>query len=123
MSMRTTNMLIGNPTMLDQTGLATRADGYYGFADGMHTVAFYLKNFKGRLIIEASLSDNPAESDWFPIGLGGGTTYFSVDSVSTKVETFNIVGNFVYLRAKVLRSYLNETVDRLGACERVVLSL
>jgi hypothetical protein len=121
--MRTTNMLIGNPTMLDQTGLATRADGYYGFADGMHTVAFYLKNFKGRLIIEASLSDNPAESDWFPIGLGGGTTYFSVDSVSTKVETFNIVGNFVYLRAKVLRSYLNETVDRLGACERVVLSL
>jgi len=122
MSMRTSNMLIPNGN-LDQTGPATRADGYYGFADGMHTVAFYLKNFRGRLLIEATLSDDPRESDWFPIGLGNGVPYFSVDTAETKVETFNIVGNFVYLRAKIERSYLNLTPDQLGTCERVVLSL
>jgi hypothetical protein len=116
-------MLIPNGT-LDQTGPATRADGYYGFADGMHTVAFYLKNFSGRLYIEATLSDDPRESDWFPIGLGNnGIPYYSVDETSTKVETFNVVGNFVYLRAKIERSYLNKTLDQLGTCERVVLSL
>jgi hypothetical protein len=124
MSMRNTNMLITDGLSLDQTGPATRADGYYGFADGMHTIGFYLKNFKGRLMIEASISDNPAESDWFPIGLGtSGLPYFSVDSAETKVETFNIVGNFVYLRAKIVRSHLNQTIDQLGTCERVILSL
>ena len=45
MSMRNSNMLVADGN-LDQTGPATRADGYYGFADGMHTIAFYLKGFK-----------------------------------------------------------------------------
>ena len=39
MSMRNQNMLLANGS-LDQTGLAIRADGYYGYADGMHTVGF-----------------------------------------------------------------------------------
>ena len=121
--MGTHNMLIDN-AQLDQTGPAVRADGYYGYADGMHTVAFYIKNFKGNLIIEASLSDKPQESDWFPIGLGPtGTTFYSVDGPETKVESFNIVGNFVYLRARIHRSHLGLNVPQVGTCERVVLSL
>ena len=39
------NMLLGTGD-LDQTGLATRADGYYGYAGGLHTIGFNLKNFK-----------------------------------------------------------------------------
>ena len=122
MSMRNSNMMLANGN-LDQVGLATRADGYYGFADGLHTVAFYLKNFKGKLFIEASISDNPNENDWFPIGLGNGTSYFNVESSETKIETFNLVGNFVYLRAKIQRSHLGQPISALGTCERVVLSL
>lgn len=122
MTMRNQNMLISNSN-LDQTGLATRADGYYGFADGLHTVAFYLKNFRGRLIVEASVSDNPQETDWFPIGLGNGFEYYTVTTPATKIESFNIVGNFVYLRAKIIRSYLNLPVSDVGNCERVVLSI
>ena len=122
MSMRNSNMLIANG-QLDQTGSATRADGYYGFANGMHTVAFYLKNFKGNLIIEATLSDNPAEADWFPIGIGANTTFYQVETPETRVESFNIVGNFVYLRAKIQRSHLGQPASALGTCERVVLSL
>jgi hypothetical protein len=120
--MGTFNMLIDNAE-LDQVGLPTRADGYYGYAGGIHTVAFYLKNFKGSLGVDATLSDNPQESDWFPIGLGNGTEYYSVDGPETKVESFNIVGNFVYLRAKIIRSQLGLQVPQVGTCERVVLSL
>ena len=39
MSIRVQNMFIPNGN-LDQTGPATRADGYYGFSNGFHTVAF-----------------------------------------------------------------------------------
>ena len=26
-----------------------QADGYYGFTDGLHTVAFYINNFTGKV--------------------------------------------------------------------------
>lgn len=122
MSIRVQNMFIPNGN-LDQTGPATRADGYYGFSNGFHTVAFYINNFKGNLILEATLSDEPRESDWFPVGLGANTTFYQVETPETRVETFNIVGNFVYLRAKIQRSHLGQPASALGTCERVVLSL
>jgi hypothetical protein len=121
MSMRTSNMLIPDGN-LDQTGPATRADGYYGFADGLQTVGFYLKNFVGRIYVDATLSDDPGNSDWFPIALGD-TDFVDFDTAQTGIETFNIVGNFVYLRAKIHRSHLGRPVSDLGTCERVVLSL
>ena len=121
MSMRNTNMLVANGE-LDQIGQATRADGYYGFASGVHTVGFYVKNFVGRVYIDATISDNPGENDWFQIGLGN-LDYYDFSEPATRVETFNIVGNFVYLRARVKRSHLGQPVSALGTCERVVLSL
>jgi hypothetical protein len=121
MSMRSQNMLVADGN-LDQTGLATRADGYYGYADGLQTVGFYLKNFIGRIYVDASISDNPGENDWFPIALGD-LEYADFDSATTGIETFNITGNFVYLRAKTKRSHLTQPVSVLGTCEKVVLSL
>lgn len=121
MSIRNSNMLVADG-QLDQTGPATRADGYYGFADGLQTVGFYLKNFIGRIYIDATLSDNPGNDDWFPIALGN-VDFVDFDSAQTGIETFNIVGNFVYLRAKVRRSYLGRPISDLGTCDRVVLSL
>jgi hypothetical protein len=121
MSMRNSNMLVADG-QLDQTGPATRADGYYGFADGLQTVGFYLKNFIGRIYVDATLSDNPGADDWFPIALSN-TDFVDFESAQTGIETFNIVGNFVYLRAKVRRSYLGRPVSNLGTCDRVVLSL
>lgn len=123
MSIRNANMLISDGVSLDQTGPATRADGYYGFADGLHTVGFYLKNFKGRIFVDASISDNPGATDWFPIALDGSLEFMDFNNPTTKIETFNIIGNFVYLRARIQRSQLGETIDRLGICERVTLSL
>ena len=120
--MGTHNMLLSNAE-LDQTGLAVRADGYYGYAGGMHTVGFSLKNFIGRVFVDATLSDNPQETDWFPISLDGASDFMEFDLPTTRVETFNVIGNFVYLRARIERSYLGKLVTTLGTCERVTLSL
>ena len=119
--MRSQNMLIANGE-LDQVGLAARGDGYYGYAGGLHTIGFYLKNFIGRIYVDASLSDNPGENDWFAIQLGD-LDFVDFNTAKTGIETFNIVGNFVYLRAKIKRSHLGHTVSLLGTCEKVVLSL
>lgn len=119
--MRNQNMLLANGS-LDQTGLAIRADGYYGYADGMHTVGFYLNNFIGRIYIDATLSDDPGENDWFPIGLGD-IEFADYDTATTGIETFNIIGNFVFLRAKIKRSHIGNDAGLLGTCEKVVLSL
>ena len=72
--------------------------------------------------VDATLSDNPGTADWFPIALGA-TDFVDFESAQTGIETFNIVGNFVYLRAKIKRSHLGRPVSDLGTCERVVLSL
>jgi hypothetical protein len=121
MSMRSQNMLIANGE-LDQVGPATRGDGYYGYADGLHTVGFYLNRFIGRIYVDASLSDNPGDNDWFPIALGD-LEYMDFDTPTTGIETFNVIGNFVYLRAKIKRSHLSNLVGATGTCQKVTLSL
>lgn len=118
MSMRLTNMLIDNGNQ-DQTGRATRGDGYYRLGDGFHTVAYYLRGFRGRIILEATLSDDPNEDDWFDIDLS--ESEFA--TATTGIKAFNVTGNYVYLRARIERSYLGLTSNVLGHCERVVLSL
>lgn len=121
MSMRSQIMMISDG-QLDQIGLAARGDGYYGYADGLHTVGFYLVNFVGRIYVDASLSDDPGNDDWFPIALGN-TEFADFDAPSTGIETFNVIGNFVYLRAKIKRSHLGQPASVLGTCQKVILSL
>lgn len=118
---RTANMLVGK-SVLDQTGSATRADGYYGFADGLHTIAFYLKSFRGRLYLDATVSDDPKDTDWFAIKLEG-DDYVDVATETTGIKNYNVVGNYVFLRARIERSHLGGIAAEYGICERVVLSL
>lgn len=118
MSMRLTNMLIDNGSQ-DQTGRAIRGDGYYRLGDGFHTVAYYLRGFRGRIGLEATLSDDPADDDWFELPL----IEDEFTTATTGIKAFNITGNYVYLRARVERSYLGLASNVLGHCERVVLSL
>jgi len=114
MSLSGQTMLIPNGE-LDQTGEPCRADGYYGYADGLHTIGFYLMNFIGRIYVDASLSDNPGDNDWFPVTLGAVLDFEDYEEATTGVKTFNIIGNFVYLRARIARTS--------GNFERVVLSI
>jgi hypothetical protein len=101
-------VILTNQPELSYVGAPAKGDGYYGFSDGLHTVSFHAKNMVGRVWLEATLLENPTEADWFVIEIGDTTPYFEFDHVTeTKGVTF--MGNFVFLRASVDRSYLVST--------------
>ena len=76
-----------------------KADGYYGNADGLHTVAYICSSdFVGTIKMQGSLASDPDNAvDWFDID---GT---SVGDGSTVVSTqyINFTGNFIWVRSAV----------------------
>ncbi len=86
-------------------------------------MSFHVTNFTGRIHLEATIVENTAETDWFPIDLNNITPYlqFTANTV-TKGTSFE--GNFVYLRVKVDRAYLGAAsydVALHGAIDKVVI--
>lgn len=113
---------------LSLTGDAFRADGYYGYTDGNHTISIHFQNYTGRFYMEASLVTDPAETDWFPISLTTSTEYLHL-SEETSVQGYTFQGNFVWLRARMDRSYISpvpdtsEEIASLGSVTKVYLNL
>ena len=92
-------------------------DGFYGYSDGIHTFAVSYSAFKGRVYVQASLSLDPTDDDWFNIQVPGGRTpelggYKQLPTSGTDgftgVEAYTIEGNFTYLRVVIDRSYLGD---------------
>tara|TARA_B100000242_G_scaffold183280_1_gene131610 strand:- start:1959 stop:2327 length:369 start_codon:yes stop_codon:yes gene_type:complete len=76
----------------------SESDGYYGYTDGLHTIAAFPNAFVGTIKFQGSLATDPGDSDWVDIPgitIGDGAT-----ATSTAV-THNFTGNFVWVRAKV----------------------
>lgn len=107
-------------------GDAIPAAGYYGRTSGLHTMAFTIRNFVGRIYVVATLENSVAEADakngWFPIHIGGadnspwvefpgngnpGTGLYGYQTSGTFCETF--FGNFTYLRVGIDRDYLKDS--------------
>lgn len=125
------------------TGDAIRADSYYGMTDGIHTVQVVYSNFTGSFGIQGTLATDPTETDWFDINLNTRANTSAMDPMisfpvnvlsptgdtgDTGTQAFTFVGNFVYLRAILDRSYIPEpsnldTRTALGHIDRVLLSL
>ena len=80
------------------TGEKFKGDGYYGRADGLHTVAYYLNGFLGVIKIQGSLAQDPSADDWFDID---GTTVGDGSTVLTENTFKNFTGNFMWIRASV----------------------
>jgi hypothetical protein len=94
-----------------------KGDGYFGNSDGLHTVFWSVSNFTGTLAVQGTLSTNPQESDWSNVKLASVSIPFTVDTtgliraanitattfstVTNTVETYNFVGNYVWLRGKI----------------------
>jgi len=121
--MNTSNvtMLIGNGQQ-DQLSDAVRGDGYYGYRDGYHTMAIQFNNFIGRIQIEATLELEPQSADWFPIWLSPTHAYKEYHTAKSGTEAFTFRGNFVLVRFRKERSYLN-TSSPVGDITKVMLSL
>ena len=131
-------MLDDTDINLNVTGEALRADAWYGYKDGLHTVAFYLENFTGRIYIEASLASEPTSEDWFPVFLNGAQAYMNYPinplapiggpSGDTFVDAFTFQGNFLWLRARIDRSYVvpvpttDAEKSALGSVKKILLN-
>jgi hypothetical protein len=112
---------------LSVTGPAVRADSFYGFPEGTHTVSFSMQNFIGRIWLEAALAAEPTDEDWFPISLTIDAPYLEFDNeTSTKAYTFE--GNFTFLRARLDRSYVypipetNDEIASFGVIRKALLN-
>lgn len=107
----------------NEVSLALAAGGYYGSTTGLHTIAFTLRNFTGRIYVQATLASNPTEDDWFPIKFTESCNYYleftdtriwdarrdqmiqEIGATGTFAET--VTGNFTYLRVGVDRNYIS----------------
>lgn len=112
-------MMSNTQEVVSLTGEPCKADGWFGHSEGLHTVVFQVVNFTGRIHIEASLSLNPTEDDWFPIQLTPTTTYIQYPvnpqkptgnqetggDTSAVGVTFRV--NALWIRARMDRSYLS----------------
>jgi len=123
--MATSTVILTNQAEMSYTGDKSRGDGFYGYSDGLHTVSFHVNDFTGRIWLQATLLDSPTEADWFNIALSTSTEYLQLDSSSiTQGATFT--GNFVYIRAKVDRTYLvdqNYDTTNHGVVNKIVLMI
>ena len=137
MSKQSVLMLDDTFIELNVTGDKVRADAFFGLKDGLHTVTFQLENFTGRIFIEASLESDPQEVDWFPVFLNGANAFqeYPLDpleptgiSGDTFVDAYTFQGNFLFLRARVDRSYIvpvpttDSEKSLLGSVKRILLN-
>ncbi len=84
----------GDSTSETVTGSNFKGDGYYGRADGFHTVQYNVAGFNGTIKMQGTLATEPAEADYFDIN--------GTESNGTEGSYFyNFTGNFVWVRAVV----------------------
>lgn len=137
MSKQSVVVLDDTGIVMNVTGDKIKADAWFGFTDGLHTVTFHLENFTGRIFLEASLESDPQEIDWFSIFLNGANAFieYPLDPLTptgvagdTFVDAFTFQGNFLYIRVRIDRSYITPvpTTDveksLLGSVKKILLN-
>jgi hypothetical protein len=137
-------MMTNTGTKWNVIGEPIRADAYYGYTDGIHTVQVIYQNFVGGFGIQGTLALDPKPEDWFWIRLNPNgdvnTPFipFPIDNMAptganggdTGSMATTFLGNFVYLRAVVSRDYIQPVnVDTVwqnwqwGQVDSVLMSL
>jgi hypothetical protein len=126
-----------NVTLLDNlsshytfTGEAVRADSWWGYTDGLHTVQLKVHNFKGSFSLEATLSLTPGEDDWFKIDVSDGLNNLKIADFDffTGSKAYTFIGNFTYLRGVLIRPVLptsptQSEIQSLGHIDKALLSM
>lgn len=121
MARKTTTLMPNSGTNLDLVGDAVPGDSYYGYTDGIHTVAIYGQNLSGRIRVQGTLATTPTEDDWFDILLSG-LPYKDYTNF-TGVEGFTFTANLVFLRATLDRTALGiSDVTQAGWIEKIYLN-
>ena len=120
---RNATILSSTGSNMNMTGMNVKADSYYGYVDGHHTIQLVYNNYIGRLKIQASLSLNPAETDWFDIqdttvygsvtdqttGYNpAGYIQFNANDPANGSQAYSVTGNFAYIRVQMDRSHIGD---------------
>ncbi len=117
---RSINILGSTGTSMNVVGQEVRYDSWYGYTDGFGTIMVTYHGFQGQMIFEATLSMEPTSTDWFTV-----TQSENFTSQHTRSNSYNIQGNFTYIRARLDRSATGDgtTYDATyGQVTRVILS-
>ena len=77
-------------------GNAIPAANYYGGQGSAQTAIIQATGFVGVVTIEATLNDWTQQALWFEV-----ETYGNASVPTTDTQAINMIGNFVWLRAKV----------------------
>lgn len=144
-------MLSSTESRMEVVGDPIKADSYFGYTDGMHTVQVTYHNFVGGFGIQGTLSLNPSEEDWFYIKLHRGHDVGLMPVINypkdptrptgtgsamashvgdTGTESFTFYGNFTFIRAVATRKFLSPMpivpangTWTLGQIDRVLICL
>jgi len=133
---RSITLMSSSSDQMHLTSTAAKADSYYGYTDGLQTIQVIYSNFEGRVRIQATLSLEPTENDWFnlvPITIAGtafhpnGYVEFGEgeDEVANGSEAYTVQGNFAFLRVVMDRAEVGdgETYDAsYGQIMQVLMS-
>lgn len=85
----------GDSTTETVTGEKFKGDGFYGRADGVHTVQYNYTGLRGTITIQGTLATEPTDADYF-------TVHEHTATGQTANKFANFTGNFVWLRAKLV---------------------
>lgn len=111
-----------------------KGDSYYGYTDGLHTLQVTYNQYIGRFRIQATLSLDPQDTDWFdivPTQTTGrafntaGYIQFNSDAPASGSEAYTFQGNYTYIRAFMDRTHVGDGVTYdpfYGQVSRVILS-
>ena len=120
---RNATILESTGSNMNMTGMKVKADSYYGYVDGQNTIQLVYGNYIGRLRIQASLSLNPAETDWFDLqettvygsvtdqttGYNpAGYIQFNANDPANGSQAYSVTGNFAYIRVQMDRSHIGD---------------
>ena len=131
---RSVNILSATGTTMNQHSTVVQGDSYYGYADGFHTIQVTYNQYVGRFRIQASLSLDPQENDWFDIvpTVTNGTAFnqlgfvqFNANNPANWSEAYSFRGNFTFIRCYMDREHVGDgaTYDpSYGQISRVILS-
>jgi hypothetical protein len=99
-------------TLETRTGEKFPGDGFYNRADGFHTVQYVYTNFVGKIKIQATLSIDPQEKDWF--SLSETELVIEIDPQDTEPQSIakNFTGNYVWVRA-VIEQWAQGSINKI----------
>ena len=104
----------GNGAPYTVEGNSQPAASYYLSNQDLQTVNLSLTNCTGNIIIEATLANNPQETDWFSVyelDADANAASNTAPQIASNASTYtNIEGTFVYMRA-VLEDFQGGTVN------------